>query len=141
MGWGRFPYDINVAMVPSCLRAIERLSNAKILNSMYATRASDYRKIWEEKALQFFLKEPTKPQDSLVKYLKEINLPADLYSTSDSVPDRIHALSLRSDGSPVTVMHSDISFNLMYHDVLTTDYMKYVVAAMEPFPRGDYVCQ
>ncbi|CAJ0951933.1 unnamed protein product, partial [Mesorhabditis belari] len=120
LGYGRFPYDINVAMVPSYLE----------------TTASNYRKVWEDKALQFFFVKPKQPKDSLAKYLEKLSLPSTLYSVVDDVPATIHALSLKADGSPVVVMHSDISFNLMYHNALTTDYMRYVLDAMKPFPRG-----
>jgi hypothetical protein len=44
LGGGRFPYDINVALVPSALLAIERLAGEGILAKDKGAKAASYRK-------------------------------------------------------------------------------------------------
>lgn len=123
--------------MPSSLLAIERLVNATVLRSqMLRTNAAKYRKVWEDKAMSLFIVTPKFPQESIKSYLTNISLPQTLYSDKDSLPSKVHALSLKDHGGFVGVMHSDFSFNLMYHDALSNEFMYYVVDALQPFPRG-----
>lgn len=139
LGYGRIPYDVNVALMPSSLLAIERLANASIISrsTTIGQQAANSRKVWEDKAASLFqFNTSSDARRSLADYLDRLNLPSDLSSSSDELPKVIHALSLKDDGTPVEVMNSDISFNLMYHDALSADFMRYVVSVLQPFPRG-----
>lgn len=133
LGGGKYPYDINVALVPSSLLAIQRLSDAGIIDSGYAQAAKTYRTAWEAKALQLFqvdVKEDD-AKNALTDYLKNITLPSSMVSDYKHLPKKIHALSLKDNGKPVPVINSDFSFNLLYHDEIDSDYLHYVVDALQ----------
>lgn len=144
IGYGRIPFDVNTALVPACLRAIERLANASILDQALGSTAASYASVWEQKALQYFRTplNSSYAQMSLSNYTSYANLSSQLYSNSTgpdgstAPPSEIYSISLNNDGSQVQVMHSDLSFNLMYADNVPTELMTAVVNLLRPFPEG-----
>lgn len=140
IGYGRIPFDVNTALVPGCLRSIQRLAKAKVLHPSLANAAAKYAAVWEERALPLFQVSlnASYAQKALSDYTSYANLTSSIYSSngSSTLPTEIYALSLMEDASPVETMNSDISFNLMYNDNLPADLMEYTVAALRPFPEG-----
>lgn len=144
IGYGRIPFDVNTALVSGCLRAIEKLADASILNSTLSQTSASYADVWESKALPLFSVplNSTYAQQALSDYTTYANLTSDLYmnstasGNSTSPPSEIYALSLMEDASPVQTMNSDFSFNLMYNDNVTTELLEYSVNALRPFPEG-----
>ncbi|ORY33496.1 hypothetical protein BCR39DRAFT_520445 [Naematelia encephala] len=47
-----------------------------------------------------------------------------------------YALSLKADGSPVEVLHSDLGFVLLYANNVSQSIMQAVIEALQPYPRG-----
>ncbi|KAH8553472.1 hypothetical protein BGW37DRAFT_555536 [Umbelopsis sp. PMI_123] len=140
IGYGRIPFDVNTALVPGCLRAIQRLAKAHILHPSLANAAAKYATVWESKTLPLFQVplNASYAQSALSEYTSYANLSSSIYSNNGSAtpPTEIYALSLMEDGSPVETMNSDLSFNLMYSDSVPEDLMEYTVAALRPFPEG-----
>ncbi|KAI8584777.1 hypothetical protein K450DRAFT_267434 [Umbelopsis ramanniana AG] len=140
IGYGTIPFDVNTALVPGCLRAIQRLAKAHILHPSLSNDASKYAAVWESHALPLFQVplNSSYAQTALSEYTTYANLSSSIYSTNGSAtpPTEIYALSLMDDDKPVEIMNSDLSFNLMYNDNVSTDLMEYTVNALRPFPEG-----
>ena len=45
-------------------------------------------------------------------------------------------MALKADGSPVEVLNSDVSFNLVYGANVEQGFLQRVVDALQPYPRG-----
>ncbi|KAI9290089.1 hypothetical protein BC943DRAFT_364605 [Umbelopsis sp. AD052] len=140
IGYGTIPFDVNTALVPGCLRAIQRLAKAHILHPSLSNDAAKYATVWESHALPLFQVplNASYAQSALSEYTTYANLSSNTYSTNGSMtpPTEIYALSLMDDYKPVETMNSDLSFNLMYNDNVSMDLMEYTVAALRPFPEG-----
>jgi hypothetical protein len=54
LGYGKFPFDVNAALVPAALRAIAQLAQAGILPGNYTSLATVYATTWESQASQYF---------------------------------------------------------------------------------------
>lgn len=55
LGGGRYPYDVNTALMPAALRAIAELGRAGALDSLYAwSIADELAEVWETSSLEFF---------------------------------------------------------------------------------------
>ncbi|KAK8853168.1 hypothetical protein IAR55_003869 [Kwoniella newhampshirensis] len=47
-----------------------------------------------------------------------------------------YALSLKADGTPVEVLHSDLGFVLLYSNNVSESVLQATVEALQPYPRG-----
>ena len=47
-----------------------------------------------------------------------------------------YGLSLKEDGTPVEVLHSDLGFNLVYGTNVSREVLQHVIDALQPYPRG-----
>ncbi|KAF7799662.1 hypothetical protein EIP86_010902 [Pleurotus ostreatoroseus] len=145
LGYGFFPFDVNTALVPASLRAIESLLNAGILRElqlpMRAAEVADIARVWEDRALSFFqVSVKQSIADAYLRdFVKAANLSEALLNNTDAETSKnveFYALSLMQDGPPVEVMHSDMSFSLVYGNNLSQDFLQRVIDALQPYPRG-----
>lgn len=76
LGWGRYPFDVNVALVPAALRAIAQLHDAGLLDGERFGDAARMAQRWEEKALKYFHVNIAheKSQERLDNYVRAANL-------------------------------------------------------------------
>lgn len=146
LGRGVYPYDVNVALVPAALHAIDRLWSSGLLDS-YLTkpqrrslmRAREQWQEWSEWAAPLFLVSipAERAEASLSRYAASIGVPAG--PALDAVGNDVvtfDALSLDERGHPVPVMHSDGGFALLF-DMPPSDRLERAVATLtRPFPAG-----
>lgn len=145
LGYGTIPFDVNVALVPSSLRALARLVNAGmlVLDGIpgAASKAEQYAQIWEQHAAEFFSVEvkgdvvQARWKDYIVRSGLDDAL-LNLKDTSDPEDVTFYALSLHDDGSKVDVMHSDLGFSLLFASNVPTSLLQRVVELLQPYPKG-----
>ncbi|KAK9816518.1 hypothetical protein WJX72_001427 [[Myrmecia] bisecta] len=137
LGLGRIPYDVNTALVPSALRAIQALAAAGIINSTYESQARSLADAWEKYALPLFaVSVPAAPaQQLLAAYSKNVSVPIPTSVNSNTSVD-YYALALNADGSKVPVMQSDIGFNLLYGSNVPAEVLATLPGLLSDYPRG-----
>ncbi|KAF8870883.1 hypothetical protein BD779DRAFT_1578468 [Infundibulicybe gibba] len=133
-GYGPIPFDVNAALVPASLRATQSLIGAGIL--MASNSSADAGKVadvWEAKAIGLFEVRVQRKvaEERLVDFVSQVGLDKSLLEDVS-----FYALSLRSDGSPVEVMNSDLGFNLMYGINVSKTFLQYTIDALTPYPQG-----
>ncbi|THU89762.1 hypothetical protein K435DRAFT_728809 [Dendrothele bispora CBS 962.96] len=148
LGFGLYPFDVNTALVPASLRAVERLIEEEILSAPIfhveesQVAVGSVAKSWEENTLQFFEVEVAgeEAERRLKNFVNNpsVNLGEGILSKvgGENETTRFYALSLKEDGSPVEVLNSDISFNLMYSSNVSKELLEHVVNVLRPYPRG-----
>ncbi|KAL9609161.1 MAG: hypothetical protein Q9167_006056 [Letrouitia subvulpina] len=117
LGGGRYPYDVNTALMPAALRAIAELARAGAFqeevgwNDLANRRAS----AWETLSLNFFtIKIPRiEAQQRLERYKSSGAFLGP--SRMDQIDEDLYlqAVALRDDGSPIEIMHTDACFRLL----------------------------
>lgn len=162
LGYGRYPLDVNTALVPACLRAIASLSSAGILPASYEQNATAYAAVWETQAPPLFaVSIPVdQAQQRLQQYVQAANLSTALLtnppinatnplnstmssnttmssnSTSSAQNVTFQALSLNENGTTVEVMNTDPSFALYYGTNVSESLIQEVVQLLQPYPQG-----
>ena len=146
LGGGRYPYDVNAALVPATLQAAARLAASGLL-APYASAsdralfagAAQMAKVWRERARPLF--------DVTLSHSVAANA-IEIYADAQGVaPEpalaalgpralRFHALSLAASGEPIPVMQSDEGFLLLFEDPEPRDLDRIVSVLMRPFPAG-----
>lgn len=140
LGGGRYPYDVNTALMPAALRAISNLARTTPVekDDGWGEIADKRAEVWETLTLDFFNVGAT--TQKLVKttfdtattdYLQckipqnEARYRLERYRESGAFPgpsgaDQIHkdlllqAIALKDDGSPVEIMHTDACKLLLF---------------------------
>ena len=144
LGYGFYPFDVNTALVPASLRATQALVNAGILSNstLNADEVGEVAYVWETHAPDLFhvsVDAQTAAQ-RLQFFVQAANLSESLLNETTAVDNAdnvaFYALSLMQDGTPVQVMNSDTSFNLVYGQSVSREFLEHVVTALEPYPRG-----
>ncbi|KAF1816256.1 glycogen debranching enzyme [Eremomyces bilateralis CBS 781.70] len=147
IGGGRIPYDVNVALVPAALRAIQALSAVGLFptHPEWEKTAGSFAQTWEDNTLQFF--KVTVPADEardlVDAYVSESGFSGP--SESDGIVSDVVYHGLALDGnynrSIVKVMNSDDCFRLFFLN--TTDqtqlshFLNQTAAhVLQPFPVG-----
>jgi len=113
LGFGLYPFDVNTALVPASLRAVERLVNESVLSAPTVdqdtgnTTIGDVAQTWEESTLQFFEVEVSgeEAEKRLRNFVNDprVNLGEGILGEADGNTTRFYAVSLKDDGSPVEV--------------------------------------
>ena len=146
LGLGRYPYDVNAILAPAALRAIARLAASGLL-APYMTaadretlgEASAAADVWASRAPDLFaVTVPAADAHAMVAaYAADQGVPAaPAQNAIDAQGVRFHALALDADGSPVRVVNSDESFELMFGHPDPAALDRDVAAMMRPFPAG-----
>lgn len=159
LGGGKYPFDVNTALIPGALRAIASLASAGVLPSNYSQNATQQAQIWEQYAapcFQFSISQQ-EAQSRLESYVPAANLSTSLLygagslnSTSGnsstnatsmtngtmSANKTLYALSLDANGTAVEIQHSDLGFTLLYANNVSASVLQAVVDALQPYPKG-----
>ncbi|MGZ5200987.1 MAG: hypothetical protein ACXWC4_14550 [Telluria sp.] len=139
LGGGRYPFDVNVALVPAALRAAERLYRSGLLGDepALAARAGQYATAWKDTERFFRMTVPAaEAREQVEAYAKAEGLDAAGAVDAITGPVRYDAIALDAGGNPVPVMHSDSSFVLQFGEP-PADYLDTVAAQiLAPFPAG-----
>ncbi|GMK59993.1 hypothetical protein CspeluHIS016_0902100 [Cutaneotrichosporon spelunceum] len=137
-GWGRYPFDVNCAMVPAALRAISSLAGSLLSNS-------------EACALFAIPISASQAEARLSTYMQAASLPSDLLygagslkgSQSEGWSDPEHVVgagaplyALALADCPAIVQHSDLAFALLYSPTVPEGIIRATIAALQPYPRG-----
>ncbi|KAL4423920.1 hypothetical protein ABPG75_001221 [Micractinium tetrahymenae] len=138
------PYDVNTALMPGALRAIQDLAAAGILDPAMEAEADDLAAAWEAHALPFF--EITVPvaeaQRLVASYSQTLGVPApspvllDQAAAVSGGNITFFALALHANGTQVPIMHSDLGFNLLYQKEAPEAVIRAIPALLADFPAG-----
>jgi hypothetical protein len=146
LGLGRYPFDVNAVLAPAALNAIAAMDRAGLLAPYLSpedretfAEASHRAAVWTSKAAAYF--EVTVPQAvarvKVADFAKAQAVPDGAALASlGSGPIRFDALSLNADGSPVAIVNSDESFDLLFGHPGPRRLHHEVTAMMRPFPAG-----
>lgn len=157
LGGGKFPFDVNTALVPGALRAIASLASAGVLPGNYTSEASSLASAWEQNAAPCFkvTLSAQEAESRLLNFIPAANLSTSLLygagslnstvtnssllnrtSTDTNGNTTFYALSLNLNGSAVEVLHSDLGFTLLYASNVSESILRATVKALQPYPRG-----
>jgi len=146
LGRGVYPYDINVALVPAALEAIDRLTRSGLLDPYVSDeqrrdleRAGSQLSVWATRAPAFFVTEVSadSTRAAISMYAAEVGVseaPALASLSNDRL--ELNALSLDESGKPVPVMHSDDGFLLLLGRPTPEQLERAIGALTRPFPAG-----
>jgi hypothetical protein len=146
LGGGRYPYDINAALVPATLDAAARLLASGLLAPyLDATdraalgEAAAMASVWHRQAPALFAVSvpaaAAAPQ--LRAYAATLHVPAaPALAALGSASLDFHALALDAAGAPVPIVHSDEGFVLLFGAPAPADLDRIVAGVMRPFPAG-----
>jgi hypothetical protein len=139
LGGGRYPFDVNVALVPAALRAAERLYRSGLLGDApdLAVRAGRMAAAWRDTERFFRMTVPAaQARAQAGAYARAEGLDAGPALAAIKAPVRYHAIALDAAGNKVPVMHSDSSFVLQF-GAPAPAYLDAVAAQiLQPFPAG-----
>jgi hypothetical protein len=135
LGRGRYPYDVNTALVPAALDGAATIYSLIFKDEGKAADARKAAKIWMEKAPPLFVvkvaaAEAKRRSEALAKAL-HLAAPAAEKSGVD-----FSGVSLDAAGKPVHVMNSDEGFRLAFTDPDEASLKRAAFAVTEPFPYG-----
>ena len=146
LGRGRYPYDVNAALVPAALEAAGRLYASGLLDPYLNeadrplfSQASVFAKLWRERAPPLFdVRVPRAAAVEAIRaYSASVGLPAGPAVTAlDPGEVRFHAVALDASGSPVPVMNSDEGFALLFGEPDAESLDRVVTVLIRPFPAG-----
>jgi hypothetical protein len=144
LGYGFYPFDVNTALVPASLRATQALLSSGVLanSSLDANEVGQVADVWETHAPDLFHVsiDAQTAEQRLENFVQAANLSEILLNQTNATPNSdgvaFYTLSLMPDGTPVQVMNSDTSFNLVYGQNVSQEFLEHVVTALQPYPRG-----
>lgn len=136
-GDGRYPYDINAALVPAALTAGARLYASGLLKPYAAQPPTDLAAMaamWHREAPRLFTVAIPKEEAEtrlarFARYLRWAN--PDIASATT-----FNAIALDGAGKPVPVMHSDEGFALLFTQPGEAELKPMLSVIIQPFPRG-----
>jgi hypothetical protein len=142
LGGGRFPFDVNVSLVPAALEAAARLYRSGLLGGQDRERAAEAERmarVWREEAMGLFRVEvtPTEARRRIRAYAAGLGLdPSQALGALDGQGVVFHAIALDRAGRPVPVMHTDAGFVLLFNKP-PVPYLDRVAGQLRrPFPAG-----
>jgi hypothetical protein len=139
LGGGRYPYDVNAALVPAALEAAARLLASPHFQAAPAAslQARAYAEAWRGAAALFRVEVPEAAARARVAAeAAALGLdPAAAVATLDG-PVVFDALALDAAGGPVPVLHSDVGFRWLYADPPPAELERAAGRLFAPFPAG-----
>ncbi|HEU4960810.1 MAG TPA: hypothetical protein VFT56_10410 [Sphingomonas sp.] len=146
LGGGRYPYDVNAALVPAALDAARALYEAGLLapylksgdNAAFDALPHTLR-IWREQAPGFFARTVTSAdaRAAITAYADKAGVPVKpALQALGTAPVRYNAIALDGDGSPVPIMHSDEGFALLFGHPSEAQLSTAIETITRPFPAG-----
>jgi hypothetical protein len=139
LGLGRYPYDVNVSLVPAALRGAATLYELGLCGE--PNRKDELvamARIWEENAPAFFeLTETEASAKALVtSYATVLGLDPNPARDSITGPISYRGLSLDAAGNPVRVMHSDDGLYMLFNAPEEAFLVEAADRILRPFPAG-----
>jgi hypothetical protein len=146
LGGGRYPYDVNAALVPAALDGAAALYASGLLDPYIQgkdralfSRAAALASVWHAEAPKLF--EVSEPNEGALRAIKayatRLGIPATAAMKSiGGGTVRFHALALKDDGAPVPVVHSDEGFALLFGRPPPGEVDEALESIMRPFPAG-----
>jgi hypothetical protein len=143
---GRYPFDVNVVLVPAALRAVQRLLGSGLLQPYLAgadatllAQAATQQRIWRRAAAPLFrvqLERSTALAD-VQRYARALGVDSHPAAAAlDSPTLTFEALALDAAGHPLPVMHSDVALRLLLEEPRPATIMATLQTLMSPFPAG-----
>jgi hypothetical protein len=145
LGFGRYAYDINAALVPAALQAVATLSESGLLDAHLdaAQRktlgsARSAARVWAQRAPGFFAVNVAHEdaRREVKTYAADIGIDgASAVSSLRGAALSFHALALDAAGRPIPVLHSDEGFRLLLTNPGEAE-LERILAILRPFPAG-----
>lgn len=141
IGGGRYPYDVNAILVPAALEATARLLDSGVLGPYLSAEdrtqlslAAADAKVWRAEAPRLFTVtvDRARAAEAIGRYATGIGVPAPEVADSLSFP----AVSLAADGTPIPILHSDDTFDLLFGTPPPDILDRQVRTMIQPFPLG-----
>ncbi len=148
LGGGRYPYDVNAALVPAALEAAARLLASGLLDAYLSPKnPADREALAHAATMAGVWRREAPPLFTVERPYADARRMANEYGQTFGIPSLpverawprtliFHALALNADGSPIPIMNSDEGFALVFGNPAPTDLDTYVDAIMRPFPAG-----
>lgn len=146
LGGGRYPYDVNAALVPAALDAARALHQAGLLtpylNSSDKAAFDALPQIvqaWRERAPSFFASsvKPADARAAITAFAAKAGVPdGPALQSLGATPLEYDAIALDADGSAVPVMNSDLGFGLLFGDPSAAQLDTAAATITRPFPAG-----
>ena len=146
LGGGRFPYDVNAALVPAALTACGQLYASGLLSPYLGAddrelfqRAAQMADVWRARAPPLFdvTVSAVQAARAIQSYAAAQGVPAQpALAAMRGADARFHALALDATGKPIPVLHSDEGFELLFDEPDPPHLEQAVHAALLPFPAG-----
>ena len=115
LGGGRYPFDINVALVPAALEASARIYETLLAKPDAAANARRLAKAWQGAEAFFHVTLPRDVATARVKqYAAAQGIDASEALAAVTGPLAFDALALDAAGKPIPVMHTDDGFVLLF---------------------------
>lgn len=139
LGGGRYPFDVNAALVPAALRAAARLYRSGLLGpaAELAAKADQFASAWQQAAGYFRITIPADiAKKQVAEYSKSLGLDPTAAVSSIDRPVCFDGVSIDAAGNPVPVMNTDTGFVLLFAEP-TPEYLDSVAwQILRPFPAG-----
>jgi len=146
LGGGRYPYDVNAALVPAALAAAGQLKESGLLSPYLSAedetlfaRAAQLAQVWREKAPRLFAIHLSHraAEDAVRSYAVSQGVAPEpaLHALADG-DLTFPALALDGAGHPIPVMHSDEGFALLFDDLDPARVDEAVTVLLRVFPAG-----
>ncbi|HET8699522.1 MAG TPA: hypothetical protein VFO94_18705, partial [Gammaproteobacteria bacterium] len=146
LGRGVYPYDVNVALVPAALEAIDRLWRSGLLEPYLSdeqrsvlSRARAQQAVWAASAAPWFHVTIAggAARAAVASYADAVGVSAAAALESlGRAPLELDALALDDHGNPVPVLHSDGGFALLFGRPSAAQVERIVGTLLRPFPAG-----
>jgi hypothetical protein len=143
---GRYPFDVNVALVPAAMNAIEKFMLSGLLEPYLSPEqrkamasAGDIADVWAEKAPALFRVQLSEAdaRRQITAYAQDLGVNAT--AALDSLPRDdliVNAIALDAQYQPIPVVHSDGGFELLFQNPPAEEVVQLVDTMLRPFPAG-----
>ncbi len=145
LGGGRYPYDVNAALVPAALSASARLYQSGLLDPYDSAGKQSAEKlygmagIWAQEAPKLFRvrygNQDSRDNIAALAQSEKVDQTVALAALGND-DTNFHALALDGSGKPIPVMNSDEGFALLFGNPSAAALEFSLKAIMRPFPAG-----
>lgn len=139
LAWGRYPYNVNVALMPAALEAAARLLESDLLGDPdAAAKARAMLPAWAKVYEHYEVELPVRrAKKNVLTYAATIGLDTDLLEQAfPAEPVVLEALVLDAKHQPIPVMHSDFGFSLLFGEPSPERLERFTHRIEQPFPIG-----
>jgi hypothetical protein len=140
LGFGKYPYDVNVSLVPAALRGAASLYAAGLLgaDTSRAATLNTMAETWETKAPALFEIRVAEvvAKDRVTQYATRVGLDPAPAVASINGPITYRAVALDAQGNPVPVMNTDDGFVMLFNTPSDAFLQEAAGQILRPFPAG-----